>query len=54
MKLIRETKNGIENHEIWHVCEYCKHEFNAKAAFGHCPNCGGRCLIVPMHSDRSR
>ncbi len=43
----------IDTYVIWHVCEYCKHEFDLRTALGHCPKCGGHCLIIPVSSDRS-
>jgi len=53
MIVMRGTNKENENHELWHVCEYCYHEFDRRAAFGHCPNCGGHCMIVPVSSDQS-
>ena len=50
--LTKEVKTEIENQEIWHVCEYCNHKFDLNAAFGQCPNCGGRCEIVSVRSSR--
>jgi len=41
-----ERELEIVPQELRHVCEYCSHEFDLRAAFGRCPRCGGRCLIV--------
>ncbi len=52
MYIMSKTKEEIENHELLHVCEYCNHEFDLRAAFGRCPVCGGPCLIVSDQSPR--
>ena len=30
----------MRNHEIWHECEHCGEEYDARLWMGCCPHCG--------------